>query len=136
MLAVVEGKDLLKRPQLEAFRRAMIDLQLADGVDGLVSMLSARGKPDDSGYAAADRARRAARGGRAYDGIIAALKANEIVAGKFLSDDGELALAVLALDRNAVTEQGAKQVIANINETAERRSWRRSASSRTSPARR
>src|SRR5262245_13768132 len=52
VLVVVEGKDLLKKPQLEAFRRAIIDLQLADGVDGLVSMLSARGKPDASGYAA------------------------------------------------------------------------------------
>src|SRR5262245_28840603 len=52
VLVVVEGKDLLKRPQLEAFRRAVVDLQLADGVDGLVSMLSARGKPDDTGYAA------------------------------------------------------------------------------------
>src|SRR6185436_10693273 len=37
--------------------------------------------------------------------------------GKFLSDDGELALAVVALDRQAVAEQGAKQVIASINET-------------------
>jgi len=51
VLVVVEGKDLLKKPQLEAFRRAIIDLQLADGVDGLISMLSARGKPDASGYA-------------------------------------------------------------------------------------
>ena len=53
VLVVVEGKDLLKKPQLEAFRARLIDdLQLADGVDGLVSMLSARGKPDASGYAA------------------------------------------------------------------------------------
>ena len=52
VLVVVEGKDLLKKPQIEAFRRAIVDLQLADGVDGLVSMLSARGKPDASGYAA------------------------------------------------------------------------------------
>src|SRR5215831_16907421 len=51
VLVVVEGKDLLRKPQLEAFRRAIVDLQLADGVDGLISMLSARGKPDASGYA-------------------------------------------------------------------------------------
>ena len=61
VLVVVEGKDLLKKPQLEAFRRAIIDLQLADGVDGLISMLSARGKPDAIGLRAADRARRPAR---------------------------------------------------------------------------
>jgi predicted RND superfamily exporter protein len=116
VLAVIEGKDLLKRPQLEAVRRAVVDLQLVDGVDGLVSMLSARGKPDESGYAppiVPDDL----PDGPEYDGIIAKLKANEIVAGKFLSGDGELALAVLALDRQAVAEQSAKQVIATINET-------------------
>jgi len=115
VLVVVEGKDLLKRPQIEAFRRAIVDLQLADGVDGLVSMLSARGKPDESGYAppiVPDEL----PDGPAYEAIVAALKANEIVAGKFLSDDGELALAVVALDRKAVAEQGAKAIIANINE--------------------
>jgi uncharacterized protein len=116
VLVVVEGKDLLKRPQLEAFRRAVVDLQLADGVDGLVSMLSARGKPDDTGYAPPIVPDDLPEGA-AYDDIIAKLKVNEIVAGKFLSDDGELALAVLALDRQAVAEQGAKQVIGNINET-------------------
>jgi predicted RND superfamily exporter protein len=115
VLVVVEGKDLLRKPQVEAFRRAVIDLQLSDGVEGLVSMLSARGKPDDSGYAA-PIVPDDLPDGPAYDAIIAALKANEIVAGKFLSDDGELALAVLALDRAAVAEQGAKQIIANINE--------------------
>ena len=115
VLAVVEGKDLLKREQLEAFRRAIIDLQLADGIDGLVSMLSARGKPDETGYAPPIVPDDLPEG-EAYDAIVAALKANEIVAGKFLSNDGELALAVLALDRKAVAEQGAKQVIAAINE--------------------
>src|ERR1700730_1197360 len=52
VLVVVEGKDLLHKPQLEAFRRAIVDLQLAEGVGGVVSMLSARGKLDASGYAA------------------------------------------------------------------------------------
>ncbi len=116
VLVVVEGKDLLKRPQIEAFRRAIVDLQLADGVDGLVSMLSARGKPDETGYAPPIVPDDLPENSAAYDDMIAKLKANEIVAGKFLSDDGELALAVLALDRQAVAEQGAKQVIGNINE--------------------
>jgi hypothetical protein len=119
VLAVVEGKDLLKKPQLEAFRRAIVDLQLADGVDGLVSMLSARGKPDATGYAA-PIVPDDLPDGPAYDEIIAKLKANEIVAGKFLSSDGELALAVIALDRKAVAEEGAKKVIADINETLDR----------------
>jgi hypothetical protein len=115
VLVVVEGKDLLKKAQLEAFQRAIVDLQLADGVDGVVSMLAARGKPDATGYAA-PIVPDDLPDGPAYDAVIAALKANEIVKGKFLSDDGELALAVLALDRVVVREQGAKQVIGNINQ--------------------
>jgi len=117
VLVVVEGKNLLKRPQIEAFRRAIVDLQLADGVDGLVSMLSARGKPDETGYAPPIVPDDLPEDDAAFGDMIAKLKTNEIVAGKFLSPDGELALAVLALDRNAVAEQGAKQVIGNINET-------------------
>ena len=44
--------------------------------------------------------------GPEYDAIIEALRANDIVKGKFLSPDGELALAVLALDRKAVAGEG------------------------------
>ncbi|MDP1909562.1 MAG: RND transporter, partial [Hyphomicrobium sp.] len=51
VLVVVEGKDLLSRKKLEAFRETVIELQLTDGVGGLVSMLSARGIPDATGYA-------------------------------------------------------------------------------------
>jgi predicted RND superfamily exporter protein len=115
VLVVVEGKDLLKKPQLEAFRRAIVDLQLADGVDGLISMLSARGKPDASGYAppiVPDKL----PDGPEYDAIIEAMRANDIVKGKFLSPDGELALAVLALDRKAVAEKGAREVIGGIGD--------------------
>jgi len=118
VLVVVEGKDLLKKPQIEAFRRAIVDLQLADGVDGLVSMLSARGKPDASGYAA-PIVPDDLPDGPAYDDIITALRANEIVTGKFLSPDGELALTVVALDRKQVDELGAKSVIGNLRKTVE-----------------
>ncbi|MBO0741960.1 MAG: MMPL family transporter, partial [Hyphomicrobiaceae bacterium] len=113
VLVVVEGKDLLRKPQLEAFRRAIVDLQLTDGVDGLISMLSARGKPDASGYAppiVPDDL----PDGPEYDAIIQQMRDNDIVKGKFLSPDGELALAVIALDRKTVAKEGAKAVIGNI----------------------
>jgi predicted RND superfamily exporter protein len=116
VLVVVEGKDLLKKPQLEAFRQAMIDLQLLDGIDGLISMLSARGKPDATGYAA-PIVPDDLPDGAAYDAIIQSLRTNEIVAGKFLSDDGTLALAVVALDRQAVQKEGAKTIIGAIRDT-------------------
>ncbi|MCL4766335.1 MAG: MMPL family transporter [Hyphomicrobiaceae bacterium] len=119
VLAVVEGPDLLKRPQLEAFANAVVELQLVDGIDGLVSMLSARGKPDATGYAAPIVPDDLPEGG-AYGAIIDALRTNDIVAGKFLSDDGQLALIVMSLDRRVVDEQGAEAVIGGILKTAER----------------
>lgn len=119
VLVVVEGKDLLKRPQVEAFRRAIVDLQLADGVAGIVSMLSARGKPDANGYAAPIMPDTLPDGPE-YDALLTALAANEVVAGKFLSADGTLALAVLSLDREAIAEQGAKAIIGGIRDIATR----------------
>jgi uncharacterized protein len=116
VLVVVEGKNLLQKAQLEAFRRAVIDVQLVDGVDGIISMLSARGKPDATGYAA-PIVPDDLPDGAAYDAIIQALRSNDIVQGKFLSPDGELALAVIALDRKAVQEEGAKAIIGRIGET-------------------
>jgi predicted RND superfamily exporter protein len=116
VLVVVEGKDLLQRPQLEAFRRAIVELQLTDGLAGLVSMLSARGKLDATGYAAPIVPDDLPEDAAAYAAIIAALRDNDIVKGKFLSPDGQLALGVIALDRKAVAQEGAKTIIANIEE--------------------
>ncbi len=119
ILVVIEGQNLLKKSGLEALIKTITELQLADGVNGLVSMLSARGKPDAKGYAAPvvpDEL----PDGPALDAIVARLKANEIVSGKFLSPDGTLALAVISLDRKLVEERGPKDVIGGIKETAEK----------------
>ena len=117
VLVVVEGRDLLKRRQLEAFAGLTTELQLIDGVSGLVSMLSARGAPDASGYAAPIVPDDLPSAGPAYDAIISALKSNDIVKGKFLSDDGQLALILIALDREVVHEKTARVVIGDINDT-------------------
>ncbi|HEX3869563.1 MAG TPA: MMPL family transporter, partial [Pirellulales bacterium] len=118
VLVVVEGKNLLTREGLTAFAGAAADLQLVDGVDGIVSMLSARGKPDASGYAPPIVPDDLPADPAAFNKILDALKTNDIVKGKFLSDDGQLALMVLALDRKAVAEKSAKVVIGGIEETA------------------
>ncbi len=119
VLVVIEGPDLLSREKLKAVNSTIVDLQLTDGVNGLVSMLSARDKPDATGYAAPIVPDELPEGA-AYDEMIAKLKANEIVAGKFLSNDGTLALAVIALDRKLVEERGAKAVIGGILSEAEK----------------
>jgi uncharacterized protein len=119
VLIVVEGKDLLGRKGLTAFRDTMVDLQLADGVDGLVSMLSARGKPDEKGYAAPIIPDQLPDADSVYAETIKNLRSNDIVRGKFLSDDGTLALGVIALDRAAIDKGDGKAIIEGIRKQAE-----------------
>lgn len=120
VLVVVEGKDLLKREQLAAFGRAMVELNLTDGVGGLVSMLSARAKPDASGYAAPLVPEQLPPDGPEYDAMIKRLADNDIVKGKFLSADGTLALAVIALDRQLVAEKGGRAIVGGIKEAVDK----------------
>lgn len=115
VLVVVEGQSLLERAQIEAFGRTAVELQLADGVGGIVSMLSARAKPDASGYApplVPDELPE----GKAFDEVIRSVRENDVVKGKFLSDDGQLALIVIALDRKMVEERTAQVVIGGIDQ--------------------
>jgi len=116
VLVVVEGPDLLARPQLAAFGKVTTELQLADGVVGIVSMLSARDKPDATGYSPPIVPEDLPEGD-AYVKIIAALRANEIVSGKFLSADGQLSMIVLSLDRAIVGAKSAKAIIGGIQDT-------------------
>jgi uncharacterized protein len=48
MLIVVEGKTLLQRGSIEKLRDQVTDLQLTDGVRGIVSLFSAREPPQGS----------------------------------------------------------------------------------------
>jgi uncharacterized protein len=118
VLAVVEGKDLLGPKALAAFAKAVIEMQLADGVDGLISMLSARGKPDATGYAAPIVPDDLPEG-QALADVIKALRTNDIVKGKFLSEDGQLALIVMSLDRKQVQTLGAGAILGSVRKTAE-----------------
>ena len=118
VLVVIEGPDLLQRDKMAAVSATMVELQLADGVNGVVSMLSARGKPDATGYAPPVVPDQLPEG-EAYAAVVKTLRANEIVTGKFLSDDGTLALAVISLDRGMVEERGPKAVIGGIRQLAE-----------------
>jgi len=118
VLAVVEGKGLLSRANLQAFANLVIDLQLTDGVGGIVSMLSARGQPDKNGYPPPIVPDVLPEGAE-FDAVVERLQTNEIVKGKFLSDDGRLALIVMSLDRPAVSKQGAREIIGGIRAAGE-----------------
>ena len=113
VLVVVDGKTLLSRDNLERFANLAIEFNLAEGVNGIISMLSARDKPDANGYAPPLVPDELPEGAD-YDKLIERLKTNDIVAGKFLSEDGELALMVLSLDRGVVGERGAREIIGGL----------------------
>ncbi|MFV0367941.1 MAG: efflux RND transporter permease subunit [Hyphomicrobiaceae bacterium] len=115
VLVVVDGKTLLSRDNLERFANLAIEFNLAEGVNGIISMLSARDKPDANGYAP-PLVPEDLPEGPDYDKLIERLKTNDIVAGKFLSDDGELALMVISLDRNVVAERGAREIIGGLQQ--------------------
>ncbi len=119
VLVVIEDKDLLKPKQLKIVSEAVVELQLSDGVNGLVSMLSARGKPDKTGYVPPIVPDVLPKGA-AYDRMIGDLKSNEIVAGKFLSADGTLALVVISLDRKLVRERGSRDVIGGLQKVIDK----------------
>lgn len=116
VLAVVEGKDLLTREGLEKFRSLVTELHFAAGVKGILSMFSAREPLNEQGYPPplfpADLPE-----GAEFGKLIQRARANEVIKGKFLSDDGLLSVIVMGLDRKLVAEQGLKHVIGDIQRT-------------------
>jgi len=98
VLIVVEGKSLLERGSVDALRNTVIELQFVDGMQGLISLFSAR-EPPEPGKLPAPLFPETLPEGAEYDQLIQTVTSNRIIAGKLLSQDGELALVVLALDK-------------------------------------
>jgi predicted RND superfamily exporter protein len=118
VLIVVEGKTLLDRPSLSKLRDVVTDVQLIDGIKGIISLFSAR-QPPEGGQLPAPLFPPDLPEGAAYDALIAKIKSNEIIRGKLLSDDGELALIVLALEPDVVRSNGLRKVVGDIRDTVD-----------------
>jgi len=116
VLVVVEGKNLLERGPLSQFRELVTNLQLIDGTRGIISMFSAREPPENGGIPAALFPPELPQGAD-YQKLIEKVKSNEIIRGKLMSLDGELTLAVLALDPKVAEGNDLRRVIAEIRKT-------------------
>jgi hypothetical protein len=116
VLVVVEGAKLLQRESLEKLRDLVTDLQLIDGVRGLVSMFSAR-QPPEGNQVPAPLFPAQLPTGADYDQLIARVKSNEIIRDKLLSPDGQLALVVVALDPDKVQGNGLSRIVGEIRKT-------------------
>jgi uncharacterized protein len=119
VLIVVTGKDLLARRSVEALRNLVTELQFVDGMDGEVSLFSAREAPEP-GKVPGPVFPAKLPTGAAYDKLIDQVRHNEIISGKLLSDDGTLTLVLLALDREVVASNGLNSVVQQIDETAKK----------------
>jgi predicted RND superfamily exporter protein len=116
VLVVIEGKNLLKRDELGKLRDVVTDLQLIDGTRGLISLFSAR-QPPENGHLPEALFPEPLPTGAAYDELIQKVTSNEIIRGKLLSDDGELALVVLALDPAIAEGNRLSDVVGEIRKT-------------------
>lgn len=113
VLVVVEGKSLLERNSLEKLRDLVTDLQLIDGTRGIISLFSAR-QPPEAGRLPAPLFPETLPEGKAYEAFIQRVRANEVIRGKLLSEDGTLALIVLALDPAIVGNKGLNTTIGEV----------------------
>jgi len=116
VLVVVEGKTLLERDHVEKLRELVTDLQLIDGTRGIISLFSAREPPEGNSTIPEPLFPEELPQGAPYDALIKKVMNNEIIRGKLLSLDGELALIVLALDPE-VTSNGLSPVVDEIRRT-------------------
>ncbi|MGI9385384.1 MAG: efflux RND transporter permease subunit [Methyloligellaceae bacterium] len=115
VLVVVEGKNLLTRDSIDALRNTILEFNLVESVQGLVSLFSARQRPDETGYAAPVFPVELPEGA-AFEALVKRVRENQIVNGKLLSDDGQLALIVMALNRPVVEQMGLDSAIQQIRD--------------------
>jgi uncharacterized protein len=116
VLVVVEGTGLFDRGALQQLRDLVTDLQLIDGTKGIISLFSARQAPQGGEIPAPLFPEKLPEGAE-YDALIKRVMENEIIRGKLLSEDGQLALIVLALDPEVVASNGLRDVVAEIQKT-------------------
>jgi predicted RND superfamily exporter protein len=116
VLMVIEGKDVLARDSVEKLRALVADVQLVEGARGVISMFSAR-QPGEKGGLPKPLFPDPLPEGAAYDALIQRVKGNELIRGKLLSDQGDLALVVLSLDPAAADGPQLAPVIADIRRT-------------------
>ena len=116
VLIVVDGKSLLERSSIEKLRNLVTDLQLIDGTRGIISMFSAR-QPPENGQLPAPLVPDDLPRGATYQQLVGRIRSNEIIRGKLLSDDGTLALIVLALDPKIGSGKGLNTTVGEIRKT-------------------
>ncbi len=118
VLVVVEG-DIMQRDSLEALRNVAIDLQLIDGTRSLISLFSARQPPVNGGIPEPLFPEELPTDQAAYKALVDRALNNDIIRGKLLSEDGKLALMVLALNPSVVDSASLNDVVGEVRQTVD-----------------
>jgi predicted RND superfamily exporter protein len=117
VLLVVQGPMLMDREPLSKMRDLVTDLQLIGGTRGIISMFSARLPPEGNTKMPGPLFPADLPEGDAYKAFIERVMSNEIIKGKLLSNDGQLALVVLALKPEVAQSSQLATVAADIRKT-------------------
>jgi uncharacterized protein len=118
VLIVVSGDSLLESDSVDKLRGFVADVQLIEGTRGALSMFSAR-LPAPQGGLPEPLFPDPLPQGDGYHALIDRVKANAIVRGKLLSDDGRLAVVILSLEPSVVNAGDLDAVVNNIRQTAD-----------------
>jgi predicted RND superfamily exporter protein len=118
VLIVVSGDSLLARESVDKLRDFVTDVQLIEGTRGALSMFSAR-LPAPQGGMPEPLFPDSLPQGAGYHELIDRVKANEIVRGKLLSDDGRLSVVILSLEPSVVNGGKLDAVMNDIRRTAD-----------------
>jgi predicted RND superfamily exporter protein len=116
VLVVIQGSQLLERDALEKVRDLVTDLQLVDGTRGIISLFSAR-QPPENGQIPPPLFPDPLPEGQAYQDLVAKVRSNDLIQGKLLSADGQLALIVLALKPDVASSQHSGAIVKEIRDT-------------------
>ncbi len=117
VLMVVEGDGLLERGNIDRLRDLVTDLQLIEGTRGVLSLFSAREAPQQ-GHLPGPLFPAELPEGDEYNALIGKVLSNDIIRGKLLSDDGKLALIVIALDPAVADSDDVGKTVGAIRKSA------------------
>ena len=117
VLVVLSGKDLLSRDNVEKLRNLVTDLQLIEGERSILSMFSAREPPKPGETIPPALFPEPLPEGEAYDKLVDKVRANELINGKLIAQDGTLALVVLALNPEVASSAKSGKIVAEIRDT-------------------
>jgi uncharacterized protein len=110
VLMVIEGEKLLERDNVDKLRDLVTDLQLIEGTRGVLSLFSAR-EPPQEGHLPGPLFPVDLPEGDDYKALIDKVLSNDIIRGKLLSEDGKLALIVVALDPEVADSEKVGKVV-------------------------